>query len=238
MNVEQYRHMAALEDRHWWFRARLRVVSGVLRRYVKLPCRGLDCSCGTGLTLARLPEFVQMGADISPDALGPASLRGHRRLLRADLRALPLADAGLDLVTSLDTLEHIEDDARAMAEILRVLRPGGQALVTVPAHPALFSGHDRALHHVRRYRFEELRDKLVRAGFAIVRLTPINAALLPVVALARLLSRDKQGSDSEKLPPGPMNAVLQALFALEAGLIGATDLPFGVSLLALVRKPS
>lgn len=237
MQLDEYEKMHAVETRHWWFRARLAIVQGLLERYVPRSGRGLDCSCGTGMTLSALPDRVQLGADFSAEALKFARSRGLKRLMRADLTRLPLQNACLDLLTCLDTLEHIERDDLALREVFRVLRPGGHALFTVPQHPALFSAHDRALHHVRRYRYEELRGRVLNAGFEIVRLTPINCALLPVVALARVLSRSKEKeSDTDKLPMAPMNAALMALFAAERLLLGWTDLPFGVSLLCLAQK--
>ena len=237
MQLSEYEKMHAVETRHWWFRARLAVVSSVLKRYVPVGGRGLDCSCGTGMTLSAMPQRVQIGADLSGEALKFARKRGLAKLVQADLTRLPLQNACLDLLTCLDTLEHIENDAAALAEVLRVLRPGGYALFTVPQHPALFSAHDRALHHVRRYRYEELRSRVLNAGFEIVRLTPINCALLPVVALARVLSRGKEKeSDTDKLPMAPVNAALFAAFALEKLFLGWSDLPFGVSLLCLAQK--
>jgi ubiquinone/menaquinone biosynthesis C-methylase UbiE len=237
MQLSEYEKMHAVETRHWWFRARLAVVTSVLNRYVPVGGRGLDCSCGTGMTLSALPSRVQIGADLSGEALKFARKRGLAKLMQADLTRLPLQNGCLDLLTCLDTLEHIENDTAALAEVFRVLRPGGYALFTVPQHPALFSAHDRALHHVRRYRYEELRSRVLNAGFEIVRLTPINCALLPVVALARVLSRGKEKeSDTDKLPMAPVNAVLFAAFALEKLLVGWSDLPFGVSLLCLAQK--
>ncbi len=239
MQLSEYENMHAVETRHWWFRARLAVVTSVLDRYVPVGGRGLDCSCGTGMTLSALGQRLQIGADLSAQALKFARKRGLTKLVQADLTRLPLQSACLDLLTCLDTLEHIENDTGALAEVFRVLRPGGFALFTVPQHPALFSAHDRALHHVRRYRFEELRARVLGAGFEIVRLTPINCALLPVVALARVLSRGKEKeSDTDKLPMAPVNAALFAAFALEKSLVGWSDLPFGVSLLCLAQKPA
>lgn len=239
MQLDEYEKMHAVEAHHWWFRARLKIVRSVLDRYVPVGGIGLDCSCGTGMTLSDLPERVHFGADLASEALRFAQKRGLRRLVRADLTRLPLSNGCLDLLTCLDTLEHIPDDCAALGEVARVLRPGGYALFTVPAHPALFSAHDRALHHIRRYRFEEVRARVLAAGFEIVRLTPINCALLPVVALARIVSRaDGHRSDTDKLPAAPLNVLLHTAFAVERFVLGLADLPFGVSLMCLAQKPS
>lgn len=234
----EYSRMAAVEDRHWWFRGRLAVVRTFLRRYVP-PGRGLDCSCGTGLTLQSLPQWVQMGADLHTLALKASATRGHRRLFQADLRRLPVGDATLDVVTCLDTLEHIEEDDAALAEIFRALKPGGYALFTVPAHPWMFSSHDRALHHVRRYRRAELKQRVRAAGFEIRKFRYINTALFPLIAAVRLFSRDKgSASDTERVPAGPLNWILYQTFALERLLLPWVPSICGVSLLCLARKPS
>ncbi len=239
MDPYQYSRMADVEDRHWWFRGRLAAVRALLSRHVKIPASGLDCSCGTGFTLARLAPWVQSGADFSDLALGHARRRGLRRLMRADLTRLPLRNASLDLVTCLDTLEHIPDDTRALAEIMRVLRPGGHALFTVPAHPWMFSDHDRALHHVRRYTQFELRGKVQAAGFSIVRFSWLNCLLFAPAALVRLLRRDNGNntSDTERIPFGPLNAALRLMFAAEGPWLRWFNLPWGVSLICLAQKP-
>lgn len=237
MQASEYSAMAAVEQRHWWFRGRLAVVRAYLRRFVP-PGRGLDCSCGTGMTLSELAPWVQTGADLEALALQHSRARGHTQLMRADLTRLPVADASFDVVTSLDTLEHIEDDAAALTEIRRVLKPGGFALLTVPAHPWMFSAHDRALHHVRRYRRREFRDRIVGAGLQLRKLRYINVGLFPLVAAVRVLKGDKgeSRSDTTGVPPAPVNALLKAIFASEALL---TWLPatWGVSLLAVAQRP-
>ena len=237
MEAAEYDRMAKVEERHWWFRARLAVVRTFLKRYVP-PGIGLDCSCGTGMTLKSLQPWVQMGADLHGSALKHSRARGLPRLMQADLRKLPLAEGSLDVVTSLDTLEHIEEDEQALAEIFRVLKPGGYGLFTVPAHPWMFSAHDRALHHVRRYRRGEFRQKVSAAGFEIRKYRYINTALFPLVALVRLVSRGEgTKSDTEKVPAGAINFALYAAFASEKFLLPWIPSLWGVSLLCLARKP-
>lgn len=239
METAEYDRMAKVEERHWWFRARLAVVRTFLRKYVP-PGVGLDCSCGTGLTLKSLPRWVQMGADLHGSALKHSRARGLPRLFQGDLRKLPLADNSLDVVTSLDTLEHIEEDEQALAEIFRVLKPGGYGLFTVPAHPWMFGAHDRALHHVRRYTRGELRQKVGAAGFHIRKYRYINTALFPLVAAVRLVSRggDEAKSDTEKVPAAPINFGLYAAFASEKLFLPWIPSLLGVSLLCLARKPN
>ena len=234
MEAAEYDHMAEVEERHWWFKGRLSLVRSYLRRYVP-PGAGLDCSCGTGLTLKELPQWVQAGADLHASALTHSRRRGHTRLFAADLRRLPVADGCLDLVTSLDTLEHIDDDAAALAEIYRVLKPGGHGLFTVPAHPWMFSAHDRALHHVRRYRRGEFKARVLEAGFTIRKFRYINCALFPLVAGVRVLKRDngESRSDTQGVPSGPVNLALYSCFAADRWLPPI----WGVSLMCLAVKP-
>ena len=238
METAEYERMARVEERHWWFRARLAVVRTFLRKYVP-PGRGLDCSCGTGLTLKHLPQWVQIGADLHGLALKHTRERGLESLIQADLRRLPIADASLDIVTSLDTLEHVDDDEAALSEIFRVLKPGGFGLFTVPAHPWMFSAHDRALHHVRRYRRGEFRSKVKAPGFEIRKYRYINTALFPLVAGVRLISKDngESRSDTEHVPSAPVNFALYSLFASERWLLPWVPSLMGVSLLCLARKP-
>lgn len=237
MEAAEYDRMARVEERHWWFRARLAIVRTFLRKYVP-PGVGLDCSCGTGMTLKALPQWVQIGADLHGAALRHSRARGLPRLLQSDLRKLPLADNSLDVVTSLDTLEHIEEDAAALGEIFRVLKPGGYGLFTVPAHPWMFRPHDRALHHVRRYRRGEFRDRVKAAGFEIRKFRYINTTLFPLVAAVRLFRKDEGSkSDTDKVPFGPINFALYAAFASERLLLPWIPSFWGVSLLCLARKP-
>ena len=238
MEPAEYDRMARVEERHWWFRARLAVVTTFLKKYVP-PGTGLDCSCGTGLTLESLSQWVQIGADLHGAALAHSGTRGLHKLMQADLRKLPLADNTLNVVTSLDTLEHIEEDEAALAEIFRVLKPGGYGLFTVPAHPWMFGAHDRALHHVRRYRRAEFRQKVRAAGFHIRKFRYINTALFPLVAAVRLLSRGKGEvkSDTENIPAALVNFALYAAFASERFLLPWIPSLWGVSLLCVARKP-
>jgi SAM-dependent methyltransferase len=238
MEAVEYDHMAEVEERHWWFRARLEIVQGLLSKHVR-PGFGFDCSCGTGMTLSNLPQWVQIGADLNTIALAHSRARGLQSLFRGDLTRLPVNDKAFDLVTSLDTLEHIEDDATALSEIYRVLKPGGFVLMTVPAHPWMYSSHDRALHHVRRYRRDELREKVLGARFEIRVLRWINVLLFPPVALLRLISGDKYvaASDTDNVPPAPLNWLLYQAFAVERRL-SWLPAPTGVSLVCLASRPA
>jgi ubiquinone/menaquinone biosynthesis C-methylase UbiE len=140
----------------------------------------------------------------------------------------------------LDVLEHVEHDYLALAEARRVLRPGGVLVVTVPAHPWLWSSHDRFLHHYRRYRGEDLRARLEEAGFSTEQMSHLYMTLFPVVACVRLW---EHSAERERSYMGPATGVLPDLLSwicnMEARLVRRGGcLPFGSSLLAVCRRPA
>jgi SAM-dependent methyltransferase len=148
---------------------------------------------------------------------------------------LPFADDEFDLATALDVLEHLDDDGAALAELRRVVRPGGALVVTVPAHPRLWSRHDELNHHRRRYTRSSLRAPAVAGGWEVARLTHFNTLLLPVAAVLRRFDR----GDGLEIPPAPLNRALEVPLRLERAAIGAgISLPAGLSLLAELRYPA
>ena len=154
--------------------------------------RALDTGCGTGGMLSWLSRYTSdrvVGIDLSQTALGFCRARDQRELTRGSVAQLPFADSSFELVTSFDVLQHVLDkgDVRAIAEIYRVLRPGGVAFVRVSAYQWLRSGHDEALAVQRRYTLGELSEEMRRAGFSIRRATYANTLLLPVAAIKRLV---------------------------------------------------
>lgn len=236
--------MFDLEDTYWWFVARRELVRDLLarRRPSGRSLRLLDVGCGTGATLKALDHLgVTVGMDRSPQALRYCEVRGLRRLLRASAEALPVASESLDVVLALDLLEHLPDDAAAVREFARVLRPGGLLLVTVPACPQLWSEHDRALDHLRRYRASRLRRILLDAGLRIEKLSPVITALLLPIAGLRLIQRilpRRSGRPQTAfiVPPRPVNSLLVALLRLERRWLSHFNLPVGVSLVAVACK--
>jgi SAM-dependent methyltransferase len=152
---------------------------------------------------------------------------------------LPFADGAFDLVTALDVIEHIDDDVAALGELRRVLRPGGRLLVAVPAFTFLWGRQDEVSHHRRRYTRATLARALAQAGFAVVRESYFNTLLFPPIAAVRLgrrlLRRPGRRQSDFELGPARLNGLLGAVFGAEAALVARTDLPFGVSLLALAR---
>jgi SAM-dependent methyltransferase len=243
LNREYYLQMRRLEDRHWWFVARRNLICAALKRFgrAERPLV-LDMGCGTGGTLDRLREFAQpVGLDLEPLALELCRERGHENLVLASATALPFADASFDAAIALDVLEHIPDDALAATELARVLKPGGIAVVTVPAYQELWSGHDVALMHQRRYRAHEVRQRLEATGLVVERLSYTVSALLPAVWVVRKFQNAFQRKDAlpradARPTPEPLNGILRRLLDLETQVVLGGALPFGLTIFAVARK--
>lgn len=244
MNNFEYKQMYHLESFYWWFVARRRLVSEFMRQEVHCTLgspRILDAGCGTGLNLTILQEFGRVfGADSSETALRFCRSRGIQNLALSDLHDLAVADDSFDVITALDVLEHADDDVAAMHELWRVLKPGGSLLITVPAYGFLWSEHDEALHHRRRYAAYELRNKLAVAGFDVSRCTYfITLLFFPIMLLriAQNLFKDSvEPKTSHIILPEWLNSLLVRMLDAERLLLRVCDLPFGVSLVCVANK--
>lgn len=233
-----YDRMAELDERHWWYRARREVLAALISRRMELPAdaRILEVGCGTGHNLTMLKRFGRVdGIEIDPGARAIASRRLGHAVLDAPLPGLPgVEDRAYDLIACLDVIEHVVEDHAALASIARKLRPAGRVLITVPAFPWMWSAHDVVNHHQRRYTRGSLAGLVRGAGLKLEMLSWFNSLLFPLAAAARLAGRVTGKEDSDdKLPPGPVNALLEILFGLERYAIGRLPLPPGVSLVAI-----
>jgi len=238
-----FERMAEQDQHHWWFVARRRILAEVIRRVV-VPRRGarvLEVGCGTGHNLEMLGQFGKLDAcELDAIARGMASDRLGRPVLEARLPDLSMFGGGsYDLVALLDVLEHVPDDMGSLKEIRKLLRPGGVLLLTVPANKWMWSAHDVAHHHFRRYTKRELACLLSEAGYEIQLHSYFNSLLFPAIAAARVFGK-LRGRDSadDAIPSARMNTILERLFGFEAGLVGRVPMPFGVSLIAVVRRPA
>ncbi len=249
MKREYYREYRQVEDVHWWFVGRRRILLQVLDRYLgsngSHERRILDVGCGTGTMLTYLAAFGRTeGVDIDEEAIGYCRERGLQNVRLGEAANLPFADGTFDLVTALDVIEHLEDDVAALREVGRVLRPGGYLLVTVPAHMFLWGDQDEVNMHRRRYAAAELRQRLTAGGFGVLRLSYMNALLFPPIALIRFVRRMEHRlrptiphrSDFRYPAPRPVNFVLGHVFGVEGSILRRVDIPFGVSIVALARK--
>jgi SAM-dependent methyltransferase len=241
MERQVFERMTELGDAHWWFVARRRILEAVIRRTVRPPKGAaiLEIGAGTGHNLAMLGRFGTVDAcELDEGARALASERLGRPVLGSalpDLTAFP-ADH-YDLVALLDVLEHVTDDKAALAAIRGRLKPGGALLVTVPANRWMWSAHDVAHHHHRRYRRGEIAALAREAGLEVELLTHFNTLLFPLIAAARIAGRalNRESAD-DSMPPAPLNAALKGLFGIERHLVGRLPLPFGVSLIAVLRR--
>jgi SAM-dependent methyltransferase len=241
-----YDELAGVERTHWWFQGRRRILVDVLRR--RLPAAGadtrpiVDIGCGTGEMLDMVREFGGVtGLDASPIAVGYCQARFGDAV---DVRLGRIPDDvpdGAAVITAFDVVEHLQEDEKALTGICERLAPGGVFVCTVPAFPFLWSGHDEVHHHHRRYTRRILRRRLEDAGFVVERLTFFNTFLFPAAAAVRLLHRvlpgAPAGSDAS-VPAAPVNRLLRTLFSAERLLLRVTNLPFGVSLLAVCHRPA
>ena len=242
MDRKVFDQMAKLDATHWWFTARRSILDGLIERIVKPPsqARILELGAGTGHNLAMLSRFGLVEAsELDPIARELASERLGKPVLEAALPDLSMFPEGAyDLIALLDVLEHVVDDKGSLAAIFTRLKPGAALLLTVPANPWMWSAHDTAHHHHRRYRKREIATLAREAGFEIELLSPFNSLLVPPIAAARLIGRLRGDQSSDDAMPGAtVNKALEAIFGLERGLIGRVPMPFGVSLVAVLRRP-
>ena len=242
MERKIYEQMAQLDSRHWWFTARRRILDGVIERIVRPPdnARILELGAGTGHNLAMLSRFGEVEAsELDPVARDIASDRLGRPVVEAALPDLGMFPSeAYDMVALLDVLEHVPDDKGSLKAIYGLLKAGGALLLTVPINPWMWSAHDVAHHHHRRYRKQEIRKLAENAGYEIELLSPFNSLLFPPITAVRLAGKVTGRDDSDDaMPSEPVNKILDTVFGFERSLIGRVPMPFGVSLVAVLRRP-
>lgn len=233
-----YDRMAAHDTTHWWYRGRREILADYLRRWAGLPdhARILEIGCGTGHNLPMLAQFGDVDAiEIDPAARAVAEKRLGKPIGTSPLPDLSdAAEASYDLVAILDVLEHVEDDVAALRAIATRLKPGGRILITVPAHPWMWSAHDVVNHHHRRYTRRTLAAAMEKAGLEWRKFGYFNSLLFPAAVAARFVGKltGKEDSDDSP-PPGPINTAFEHIFALERHMVGRVPMPPGLSLVTL-----
>ncbi|KQX25427.1 MULTISPECIES: class I SAM-dependent methyltransferase [unclassified Sphingomonas] len=240
MDRATYDRMAEIDQDHWWFVARRRIIAALIERHRPKPgpMRILEVGAGTGSNLDLLKRYGTVDA-IEPDdgARAFAERRSGLRIKGGYLPNVPLDDGAYDLIVLLDVLEHIPGDVEALAHLRGKLAPGGRILVTVPGAPWMWSAHDVAHHHQRRYTGAGLRAVFGQAGLKPRFMTHFNSVLFPLIAAVRLIRKvgGKEGGD-DAMPSRPVNAILKGLFGAERFWVASMPLPFGVSI-AIVGEP-
>ena len=231
-----YQEHYDMEDRHWWFRSRRRVIWALVDR-AELPesPRVLDAGCGTGRNLMELARLGPAeGIDNSPQAVEFCQRRGLEGIHLSGIEQMPFDDGRFDLLVATDVIEHLPDDGAALDELRRVAAPGGQLVITVPAYKWLWSRHDDSWHHYRRYTRPLLRETVRAHGWEPTVGTYFYATMLPPVALVRSFQRlrsNGNGKSDLHLSPDALDRWLELPVRGEAGLIRrGVSLPAGVSL--------
>ncbi len=246
METAEYQRNYELEQGYWWFagvRAMVRhllAASGAPGRLGRV----LDVGCGTGALIDELKGRSDSirGVDFSPEALRFCARRGLKCVALADAREIPFPDASFDVVTAIGLIEHLEDDDGFIHEMHRLVRPGGLLVLLTSSFPWLWSMHDVANQHHRRYYLRPLRARLEGAGFETVRFSHMNFLLFPLLAPALLAHRWIVGLESAHpqriMPMAPriVNVLLTAVLRLEAVLMRRLTLPWGVSMIGSFRR--
>jgi SAM-dependent methyltransferase len=238
MERSVYREMAALDQQHWWYKARREVLADLIRREATPPANAhiLEIGCGTGHNLEMLGGFGSVDAlELDDEARAIAEKRLGRSVMSAPLPELAgLPDRHYDLIAALDVIEHIDDHHAAVAAIAAKLKPDGKFVMTVPAHQWMWSAHDVVNHHKRRYSKDGLRRLIGRSPLHLDRIGYFNSLLFPLAVAERFSSKLRGKDNAEVTLPSPaLNAALERVFAAERHLIGRLPLPPGLSLFAV-----
>lgn len=237
-----YDRIRVLEQSHWWFAGRRKILTGLIGD-LALPERAriLEVGCGAGGNIEMLRRFGAVKA-MEPDAPSRA-YASERHGMTVDDGLLPdgapYAPASFDAVCAFDVVEHVDDDAATVRALGRLLDRDGYLVITVPAYGWMWSGHDEAHHHKRRYSRAAM-ERLVRdAGLEVVRASYFNSLLLPMAAGVRLVKRALRiHTEDDAMPPAGLNSLLARIFGSEAGWLRRRSLPFGLSIVVIGRRPA
>ncbi len=246
MDKAIFDEMFRMERQHWWFAARRKIILHLLQKYLHTKAPVVyDVGCGCGMMIYELIArgWRCMGMDSDDAALEYCRMRGSPAIQGSLSEQMPLPGQSADAVLLLDVLEHVDDDKKAFAAAVELLRPGGIIICTVPAYKWLWTKRDEFHHHKRRYSKKYLREVLnsttdIRTSVEL--LSYINCFLFPLAIMQRLINKilpSKMAGDLT-IPPTGINRILEMIFASEGPLLaGGVMFPFGLSLLAVVRKP-
>ena len=243
MEQHTYSIMYEVEGKHWWFTGRRHIIAGFVERACrdlgKVRPRILDVGCGTGANLQMLSRFgVAEGVDVSVAALDFCRARGLAEVKQGAAESLPYEDAAFDLVTGLDVVEHLDDDIAGLKEMRRVLRPGGRAVLFVPAFMFLWGVQDDISHHRRRYTLPDLKSKLREAGLTVERATYANLTFFAPILIGRLLMRLSgwRPASENNITISALNGLLGRIFSVESWWLRRLNFPFGVSIVCVAKR--
>jgi 2-polyprenyl-3-methyl-5-hydroxy-6-metoxy-1,4-benzoquinol methylase len=244
MDATLYDELHRVEQTHWWFRARRRIVWSLVDRYVGNEAGGrlkiCELGCGTGGNLIDIADKHDVtGVECSPHALAYARERLGNRVIRGSLpHDIDLPASLYDVVLLTDVLEHIEDDAASARTALSLLRPGGIVVATVPAYQWLYSPRDAHHHHFRRYGKKQFAALWQNAHSETLLMSHYNTLLFPPAAAARLATKAiavRSTAGDLVTPPRVLNGLLECVMGSETHLLGRLAMPFGLSLVGVIR---
>lgn len=240
MDDEEIRRLADFEGGYWWHAGRRKILSSLILRHCKTRAMNiLDVGCGSGGTTKSFMAYGHVaGVDYSELALQHAKTSGVADVARSSMTNIPFRSGTFDLVTILDAIEHEKDDRLVLDEIRRLLCPGGILIVTVPAFQFLWSGHDVAVSHVRRYSLGQITEIVAEAGFTTLKTSYFVSFLFPLVAVYRMLSKKKTGKPKANMTRFPplINVIFEKMLGLEDLIIQKAGLPFGLSAVVVAAK--
>lgn len=233
-----------LEDCHWWFLGRRKIVKNLIERFYKKPdaALALDAGCGTGIMLDDLKPYAQpVGIDYLREAVVYTKRRGHKNILVGNICSMPFRDGVFDIVTALGVLQskNIPNEKLALGELFRVLKKGGLFILDEAAYNALLSKHNFEVDGIRRYRCSEMASKIKECGFKILKASYWNAMMLPIFYLIVKLQRInifRERYNQLSMPPRFLNRILACYLYLEAFLIRYIDIVFGHSFIIIAEK--
>lgn len=243
MQQHTYSIMYEVEETHWWFVGRRRIISSfvekICRELGEAHPRILDVGCGTGANLELLGKYGEAsGVDVSEEALAFCRERGLENVRHGEAERLPYEDGSFDLVTGLDVVEHLDDDVAGLSEMHRVLKAGGRALLFVPAFMFLWGVQDDISHHRRRYTIPGLRRAVEAAGFTVERTTYANLSFFAPILAGRALMKvtGLKPASENNINVSALNGVLGRVLGAESFFLRHMNFPFGVSALCVARK--
>jgi len=245
MDERIYYDINQIEEEHWWYKARRKIIYywAITRSKEPIESKILDIGCGTGFNLKNLSKngySNTIGLDISLLALNFANKKGVNPLVAGNSNHLPFTDSIFDLLLALDMLEHVENDNLTLEEIFRITKTDGKVVFFVPAIPLLWGYQDEVGHHFRRYTRKNLSKKVNKAGFKIQKISYVNSFLFPIIFFARmffkLFPKSMNKVSESQLSPSWMNNILYKIFLSELFLLKHINFPLGVSILCVCNK--
>ncbi len=236
-----YPHFYEIENEHWWFAARQKILFNFVEKIFNFPNHAnmLDVGCGTGAILDMFSKkFNCFGQDTSSDAIEFCKKRNLKNVYLGTLNEIELERNTFDLITAFDVLEHIEDEISVLKEMKNLLKDDGRILVTVPAFQFLWGIHDEVTHHKRRYIKPSLKNVIEKSGLKVERISYFNFFLFPIAVLKRFTAKlfNSNSANDLEIPTPILNSILKNIFETEKNILPKINFPFGLSLIAVLKK--